>query len=95
MIRVVSLQVEDGEQEDNAEERTIRKTDEHVGRIYSALLPDSLLVVCSCQGDTPSTRILYVSSSLSTLLPRASCEELRINGIIVMGTIAFAYDVQN
>jgi len=54
-------QVEEGEQEDNAEERAIRETDDHVGRIYSALLSDTLLMVCSCQGDTASSRMLYVS----------------------------------
>lgn len=54
-------QVEEGEQEDDAEERAIRETDDHVGRIYSALLSDTLLMVCSCHGDTSSSRMLYVS----------------------------------
>jgi len=56
----VQQQVEDGEQEDSAEETAIREIDRHVGIIYSALLPDSLLVVCSCQGNTASSRILFV-----------------------------------
>ena len=58
----INVQKEEGEQEDSPEEAIIRQTDANVGRIYHSLPPDSLLVVCTGQGDTAKTRYAHVSN---------------------------------
>lgn len=62
------MQKEDGEQEDSAEEAIIRQTDANVGRVFSSLPPDSMLVVCTGHGNTARTRYAQVINFWQTLL---------------------------
>lgn len=55
-----ACQMEEGEQEATAEEKLIHQLDEHVGRVFDAVLPDSVFIVATCQGDTPNARLLHV-----------------------------------
>ena len=57
------LQMEEGEQEDTPEEAVIRESDAKVGRIFKSLPADTVLVVCTCQGNTARMRYAQVSLS--------------------------------